>query len=338
MNIDFDFLAKSLWNKFSGEEIELYKLLPYGFKNKSYYIKSENETEFVLKIYSINFLTKQQIEERAKIVEAVRRNGVPTLEFVTGLDGEFTQEYKHGSNIYLSTLSKYSYIQFSETLVNKYIVIDTANELRRLHDEFCKVEYSKDFKKLNFKILDLFLSDSTISLIRDHFTKNSIHSNKVNEFLSFYINEGKKLSKYFENRKIMLESIQLNHGDFNSNNFHIENNKIVKIFDFDEMVLGPKTWDIALSIYALDYSEEFYIDELIEIFVSSYYSKSEITKIIISDIIELLKYRAFNRMARYFINFQFKDNPGGHFTKFRRHLEKYNQINKDEICKILRID
>jgi Ser/Thr protein kinase RdoA (MazF antagonist) len=338
MNTDFELLAKSLWHKFSGEEIEQLKLLPFGFKNKTYYIRTKKGIEFALKIYSINFLTKSQIEERAKIVESVRSRGLPTLEFVAGFDGKFTQAYILNADTYLSTLSKYSYIQFSETQVNKAMVNNTATELRRLHDEFNKIEYSRDFKKLNFKILDMFLSDSTESLILDYFERNHNHLNKYDEFLSFYINEGVKLSKYFDNRSIMSEKIQLNHGDFNSNNFHIENCKIIKIFDFDEMVLGPRTWDISLSIYSLDYSEEFYTDELIEIFISSYYNKTEITKSVVSDVTELLKYRAFNRMARYFINFQFKDNPGGHFTKFRRHLEKYNQIDKDEICRILAIN
>ncbi len=335
MNTDFELLAKSLWCKFSSEEIEQLKLLPYGFKNKTYYIKTKRGNEFALKIYSVNFLTKTQIEERVKIVESVRSKGVPTLEFIPGFDSKFTQEYKYKAENYLSTLSKYSYIQFSETQVNRAMIINTATELRRLHDEFTRIEFSKDFKKLNFKILDMFLSDSTISLIRDYFERNHKHSNKCEEFIFFYINEGTKLSKYFDNRNIMSDKIQLNHGDFNSNNFHIENSRIIKIFDFDEMVLGPKTWDVSLAIYALDYSEEFYTDELIEIFVSSYYNKHEITKAVVSDVIELLKYRAFNRMARYFTNFQFKDNPGGHFTKFRRHLKKYNQIGKDEICRII---
>lgn len=338
MKTKFENVAKSLWNNFSREKMVNLKTIPLGFKNKSYYIRSEKGSEFVLKIYALNFLTKTQIEERGRIVKKLESNGLPVLEMVEGLDGNLSQECKYSGDTYLSTLSKYAEVQFPETQVNKGIIVTCAKELKRLHLVLNRIKYSDNFKRLNFKILDFFLAKSTLDIIRKHFSEKDDRSNRVNEFLSFYIKEGTKLLKYFSARNIMLDQTQLNHGDFNLNNFFVENRKIIKIFDFDEMVIGPKTWDIALSIYALDFPEEFYTDELLQIFIESYYEKSEINKEIVIDILEFLKYRAFNRIARYFTNFQFKDNPGGYFTKFRRHLEKFNQINIEEVLKLLKIN
>ncbi len=334
MKTNFELITKCLWRNFSKEKIVDLRLIPLGFKNKSY-VKSENGEEFVLKTYTLNFLTKIQIEERGKIVKTLENKGLPVLELVRGLNGDFTQECKYDGNTYLATLSKYVNVKFTEIQINKNVVITIAKQLRRLHLELNEIKYSTDFKRLNFKILDYFLADSTLNIIRKHFSENIGRSGKLSEFLAFYVKEGQRLQNYFDTRNIMLDKTQLNHGDFNLNNIFVENKNIVGIFDFDEMVVGPKSWDIALTIYALDYPEEFYTDELLQIFIEAYYEKLEINAGTITDILEILKFRAFNRIARYFTNFQYKDNPGGHFTKFRRHLEKFKRLNTKEIFKLV---
>ena len=325
----------SLWSKFSNLKLIEIRKIPSGFKNRSFYVKSEDGNEYVLKIYAPKFLTKEQIEERAMIVKTLENQRLPVLEMIQGLNGKYTQEISGDSNTYYATLSKYVKVQFPEIIVNKDIITNLAKDLKRLHVELEKVTYDPNFKKLKRDYVSVFLADDTLNLIKNHFNEKVGRTERLNEFLSFYVNEGEKLQDYFSKSETLFTSIQLNHGDFNLNNIFVENGETVRIFDFDEMVLAPKAWDLALTIYSLDYPEEFYTDELLQIFIEAYFEKSEITKEVILDIVQFMRYRAYNRIARYFTDFQFKENPGGHFTKFRRHLEKFNQIDVHEVYKLV---
>ncbi|MEK7498004.1 MAG: phosphotransferase [Patescibacteria group bacterium] len=337
-NTDLEKIAKSLWSKFSIQEILELKKIPVGFKNKSYFIKSADNKEYVLKIYAQDFLTKSQIEERGKIVKKLEKSGIPVLEMVIGLDGNFAQEVKDDKAVYLGTLSKYIEVPFSEMQVDKNIVVNTAQELKRLHGELNKISYSNNFKTLNIKeLLKSFLEKDSVNKITEYFENNRARINRLDEFLDFYKKEGGKLLKYF-NDKSNSDKNQLNHGDFNLNNFLVENGKILKIFDFDEMLIAPKTFEIAISVYQLDYAEEIYTDELLEIFLKTYYEKSEITQKIIEEVLHFMKYRAFYRLARYFTYYQYTDSPGGHFTKFRRILENFNRIDSNELYQIVKFE
>ncbi len=330
-------IAKKLWQKFSKEKISIIKKIPSGFKNRSYYIRSKPGKEFVLKIYAQNYLTKDQIEERGRIVKELENKGVPVLEMVHGLNNKFAQEIKIKKDNYLAVLSKYIEVPFSELQVNEKIVKTVAIELKKLHKELSKIKHSQNFKKLEIiTSLNSLLEDSALEKIHEHFNEKGKRSKRLTEFLKFYTNEGNKLLKYFNKRKNMFKDPQLNHGDFNLNNFLVENGSIIKIFDFDELTIAPKSYEVALSIYYLDYPEEFYTDELIQKFIETYYEKEEITKDIVEDIITFMKYRAYYRLARYFIYYQFTDVPGGHFTKFQRHLEKFNRIDPYEIYEIIK--
>ncbi len=336
MKTNLEKVAKSFWNKFSREKIVELRKIPTGFKNKSYFIKSEDKREYVLKIYAQNFLTKNQIEERGKIVKKLESKNIPVLEMVKGLDNSFVQEIKSNNETHLATLSKYIEIPFSELQVNKDIINTVAHELKRLHKELATVTHSNDFKKLDIKtVINSLIEEPALEKIREHFKLKRQRSKRVHEFIEFYLKEGQKLLNYFIARKDLLDKTQLNHGDFNLGNFLVENGKIIKIFDFDEMIIAPKTYEIALSVYYLDYPEEFYSDELLQLFLESYFEKTEISREIIEDITAFMRYRAFYRLGRYFIYYQFTDNPGGHFTKFRRHLEKFTNIDSEEIYKII---
>jgi Ser/Thr protein kinase RdoA (MazF antagonist) len=329
-------IAKKIWRKFSKEKIEIIKKIPSGFKNRSYFLRTKSNNEYVLKIYAQNYLTSEQIEERGRIVKKLEKKGLPVLEMVVGLNKKFVQEVKINNIHYQAVLSKYIEVPFSDLQVNQNIIITIANELKRLHLELQKTNHSSNFRILQVQEnLNSFLDNSTIVKIKEHFDSKGKRSKRGKEFINFYNNEGNKLKKYFASKVDTRNNMQLIHGDFNLNNFLVENGKIIKIFDFDELTIAPTNYEIALSIYYLDYPEEFYTDELLEIFLKSYYGKTKISKETILDIINFMRFRAFYRLARYFIYYQFTEVPGGHFTKFQRHLVKFNQINVNEVYKII---
>lgn len=183
------------------------------------------------------------------------------------------------------------------------------------------------------------MSEESLRKIDDYFNHDYKRHERKNEVEKFYKEKGEELKIYFKKRKEMLSNNSLNHGDFNLSNFLVLNNKIEKIFDFDEMVIAPVEYEIAIAIYYLDYPQEFYLDHLIEIFLKKYYSNiEEINLQKIEDIIMFIKYRAFYRFARYFSYYQFTQNPGGHFSKFQDIYNRLGELDSKQILKFVQAE
>lgn len=323
-------LATLLWQKYSLTEAEVRKL-PRGYKNTSFLILNNGEPAFVLKIYAQNFLSQAAIEERSQIVSQLENSGLPVLTMVRGLDGNFCQTLDMpDGETYFSSVSKYVEVPFGEVEVNLVEILEVSQTLRSMHKALSQIGETNTIKTFEpVTVLQSLMAPESLARIDDYFVSDPKRAVRKAEVTDYYQKKGLELLEYFQARKAD-STLQLIHGDFNLGNFLMQDSKICKIFDFDEMVRAPKEYEIALTIYHLDYGQMTYLDRLIELFVSNYYDHA-VDLIMVQDIVMFMKFRAFYRFARFFTYYQFTEKHGGHFIKFRNILDRLDELDPQEI-------
>ena len=174
-----------------------------------------------------------------------------------------------------------------------------------------------------------------MAMIDKYFSTDPSRIGRMSNVKSYFLKKGQEIRRYFVNREDLFKKMQLNHGDFNLANFLMIDGNINMIFDFDEMVLAPKEYELALTIYHLDYARETYLDRLLEVFINSYYADEPFDLQSVQDIIMFMKFRAFYRMGRFFTYYQFSETPGGHFTKFQSIIERLDELDAQEVFSFL---
>ncbi len=289
-----------------------------------------------MKIYALNFLKDETIEEYAKILDQLKKDGIPTIEPVKGIDGRFLQKFTHKNIVYQSSLSQFVELsEFSENYLNKSVAEELATTLSKLHSSLNKIAASKNTRTLKpIETLNSLLTDEVLTKIKEYFKENIERQERLNKYLEKYLHDGNNLLNYFQERKEMLKKQELIHGDFQLTNLNIHDGKIKTIFDFDEMTLAPISFEIGCSITHLD--EGFMLtDDLIEVFIKKYKEFKNLSKQDIKDIIMFMQYRCFYRISRWFTYYRFSTNAVEHFSKYQYKLDRYKQLNIDELTKFI---
>lgn len=141
-----------------------------------------------------------------------------------------------------------------------------------------------------------------------------------------YINEAETQIKYFS--RVLNEGLtsQLIHGDFNLSNISFKEDKVVAVFDHDEVTVAPIAFEIGCTLVHLD--EGFMLlEDLVEYFIDFYKKCNE--KFKEKDIdasLMFMRYRCLYRISRYFTYYRFLDRPVEHYTKYQYKLDKYKNL------------
>lgn len=321
-------LITELWATFSDSKISTINPIPIGFKNLSNLIETKSKEKYVLKIYALNFLNDEVIENDVMIVNYLGKKSIPVIEFLIGKNGKYVQSINYQNQKYQATCSKYYETSiFKSESLNKKKVSSLAKFLGHLHLALSEFDLKGEMRKLEpIKVLNDLTSKNTIKEIHRYFERNRHNQKHIDKFVKEYLREAKVQIDYFP--KILNNGlrVQLIHGDFNLSNISFKDDKIEALFDYDEITYAPVSFEIGCTLVHLD--EGFMLlEDLVEYFIKSYQKYNPAyKKLDVKASLMFMRYRALYRIGRYFTYYRYLDRPVEHYTKYQYKLEKYQKL------------
>ncbi|MFD1735391.1 phosphotransferase [Bacillus salitolerans] len=207
-------------------------------------------------------------------------------KFEYGISNDTYKINLNNSNIVLKIINRenthitrlYKHLIRKNFINSKYNFIEEKNYTIQIMEEI-KGQHKLDISKREFNEITKYIKKLHKSL-----PKNFKGIPKLVESITFYKNNSKiipfeqrnidqHLTNLFNKHKYVLyESInQVVHGDISPTNIFWSDNKIVSIIDFDEAVIAPPLFDIAVTLikFSLDSNNqinlekiEFFLNEL----------------------------------------------------------------------------
>ncbi|TGV01351.1 phosphotransferase [Flavivirga rizhaonensis] len=229
--------------------------------NHTYFL-SDNETKYVLRVYSHNWRSKSEIFEEIKLLTLLKENSLSVSFPIQDKNGQFIQEINAPEGIRYVVL--FSFAQ--------------GNKIRFMHQETCF-----SIGALMAKIHNLTLSKT---IDRIYYNKKSLLELPY-EHLKQYFSETlpemefiKKIGESFQ--KTDFSNIQngVVHMDIWYDNMSVANKKEITIFDFDFCGNGPQVLDIGYFCKQLFHIEtdkkEYQLK--VQAFLNGYQSIKQLSK------------------------------------------------------------
>jgi len=339
MNAEVKELVLTAWKCFSKEKPKKILNFPAGYKNNLYMLFVGDEY-YILTIYKPNIFTNEEISLRCQIENTLKQNGINVIPPIKGFNGKFLQLFSSGNKEFQTKATKYNEL----VLVNENkvptvkIVEEMARHLRDLHSKLKIIKDELPFKTFDIEAKLTEMSDTkTIFAIRDYFKDNNFSTlPDEGQLIEDYTGEIDFLKKYFEKRDVF-KTKQPIHADYQLSNLLIHNEKISAIFDFDEILLAPVLYEIAITLLYTDVIYFQPTELLFSNFLKHYYNKNGIDEKTVKDLIVLLRYRCVYKIYRWFVYKRFLKvaSQAKHYGCFYERLNYYKQIKASDILKLL---
>lgn len=328
--VDNQTLINTAWSKFSSSPPTSHTWLKKGLKNISILVRSSTET-MVLKFYreENSELTKDEIERNCTFSNHLHEQGLPTPVFVSSQEDEITTVVLGKDDMqYFVVASKFidgvdqplKYLSPSELSVfamSQARFVNAINSNTLSKDTFKKYNIKEEIKRI--------YNDEVKQSIASYLADNSASQDYISKIINYYTEWGNYFwEEITSNSELIVESNKLVHGDYTTKNVAVNNNKIIAIFDFDNMCMAPEAYDIGRalnSIHEFGLPLSMSIDPYLKSYYGTYSQKMKEACLFHA------KYRSFYDFTRFFTYYHSHPGQNAGYTVRMQMLNQMKEVN-----------
>lgn len=292
--------------------------LKRGF-NDTYLIEQENNQKAVLRVYKQGWKTTEEVETEITLLNNLKRNNTCIAAPIEDKNGKYIHiisapegnrqlvifEYANGERIRKINAEQ------------AYLLGKTTGTMHMLtHNQtFGPPPFNYTFKEQSESTLTVMNS-----LLQEYPKQLELLKNLYVDFLTF--------SEQADNSEI---SYGICHGDLQAENFHIDKNNHITLFDFDFLGYGPLIYDLGVFMW---YDHKNKTNDVIRSFLNGYKSKRSLTATELSLIPYVSSLRALFQMTLYCKISNGKNLPLWPTLEAAKFIEKTIKWHQEQVNKI----
>ncbi len=232
------YLSARIGEEYGFDEVEC-RIFRTGINHS--YIVTTSEQQYVLRVYSYRWRSKEEISEEINLLNRLKDNGIAVSYPILNIRQAYIQEIQAPEGLRYGVL-----FSFASGKKVRDFSADTAYNIGKLMARFHQATQNLSLKRVTYDVDSLVLSA---------LNKARVHFPETNEEMRFILNAEKRIRKEF----LTIESESFRKGvvhlDIWYDNMHIENDSKMTIFDFDFCGNGWLLHDIAYFIMQLYHNE-----------------------------------------------------------------------------------
>jgi Ser/Thr protein kinase RdoA (MazF antagonist) len=204
-----------------------------------HYLIQTNSEKYILRVYLNNKYYINDINDfkfELELLTFLASRNIPVSYPIKNNDNLFISKVLHNNETRLITLFSFAEGTPINTTLERNLALRFGESIARLHKTLN--EYKGDYQR--YRISLDYLIDEPVEMLQEYSSKHALGD------LGFFTPYAKYLYNQLQELPFNDESYGIIHGDLNPSNIHLDNNREIKIFDFDHCGYGWRIHDLAV--------------------------------------------------------------------------------------------